>query len=246
VPVVFHAGARAFAPSWLMTLLTVLACVAFVNLGLWQWHKGQLRQAEWDRFARGADSVRELGGGGLADVARFQRVSLTGRYDAAHQFLLDNRTYKGRAGYEVLTPLARPDGRVALVDRGWVPFSGVRSQLPQVALASEGPVTLTGRSDELPAAGLESGRAAPAEQGGWPKVTSYPAMAQLGKALGTPLEARILLLDPDQPQGYARDWQPPGMQPLRHLSYAIQWWAFTALAIILWVIMSLKRQVKDS
>ncbi len=37
----------------------------------------------------------------------FQRVSVTGELDGAHQFLLDNRSYRGRPGYEVLTPLAR-------------------------------------------------------------------------------------------------------------------------------------------
>jgi surfeit locus 1 family protein len=228
-----------------MSGVVVLACAAFVSLGSWQWHKGQRRQEQWDRFAHGSGNARVLGSLGLAEVPRFQRVSLAGRYDGAHQFLLDNRSHLGRAGYEVLTPLIRPDGRIALVNRGWVPFSGVRAQLPDVTLRDQGLVTVTGRSDELPVAGLESGRSRPSEQG-WPKVTSYPAMAQLAQALGAPLEGRVLLLDPDQPQGYVRDWQPPGIPPLRHLSYAIQWWAFAALAVVLWVIMSLKRQVKDA
>jgi surfeit locus 1 family protein len=239
-------GSRVFAPSLLMTAAMVLACVAFINLGQWQWRKGQLRQQEWDRYARGADSVRTLGDSGMGDVPRFQRVSLAGRYDGAHQLLLDNRSHQGLPGYEVLTPLVRADGRVALVDRGWVPFTGVRAHLPDVTLASPGKeVAVSGRSDELPAAGLPSGRAPPPPEGGWPKVTSFPTMPELAQALGlsgTRLEPRILLLDPDQPQGYVRDWQPPGMSPLRHLSYAIQWWAFAALAVILWVTMSLKRR----
>ncbi len=55
------------------------------------------------------------------------------------------------------------------------------------------------------------------------------------------LAARILLLDPQAPFGYVRDWQPPGMAPLRHLSYAIQWWCFAALALIAWAIMSTRK-----
>jgi len=241
MPVLFRIGPRAFAPSWLMTALVVLACAAFISLGQWQWRKGQLRQAEWERFARGADSVRALGVSGLNEVPRFQRVSLAGRYDGAHQFLLDNMSYQGRPGYEVLTPLIRPDGRTALVNRGWVPFTGVRAQLPEVRLEAPEVMSITGRSDELPVAGLASGRAPPEVQGSWPKVTSFPEMPQLAQALSRPLEARIVLLDPDQPHGYVRDWQPPGMSPLRHLAYAIQWWAFAGLSVILWLTLTFKR-----
>ncbi len=49
----------------------------------------------------------------------------------AHQFLLDNMTHAGRAGYEVLTPLLLDDGRVLLVNRGWLPLpDGRRDELP--------------------------------------------------------------------------------------------------------------------
>jgi len=46
----------------------------------------------------------------------------------------------------VLTPLQRPDGRVVLVDRGWVPFTGLRDRLPGVALKAHGVVTVSGAS----------------------------------------------------------------------------------------------------
>jgi cytochrome oxidase assembly protein ShyY1 len=38
-----------------------------------------------------------------------------------------------------------------------------------------------------------------------------------------------------------RDWQPPGMSPLRHLSYAIQWWCFAALALVIFAVLSVRR-----
>ncbi len=66
----------------------------------------------------------------------FQRLSVTGTLDGAHQFLLDNRSWRGTAGYEVLTPLRRPAARTLLVDRGWVPFTGSRRRLPDITLAA--------------------------------------------------------------------------------------------------------------
>jgi surfeit locus 1 family protein len=234
-------GRIVFAPSPGLTALTVVLCALFVFLGRWQWHRGNDRQAAWDRFARGADTIVPLGAQHLSSVAQFQRVSLQGRYDESHQFLLDNRSYEGRPGYEVLTPLLRAAGDIALVDRGWVPFSGSRARLPGVAIQSHGEVTVTGRVAKLPSAGLASGRAPPLREGPWPKVTSFPTMNELSAAFGAPLEQPIVLLDPHAPDGYVRDWHPPGLEPARHYSYAIQWWTFGAVLLFLWVRLSLRK-----
>ncbi len=92
MPIVsFPVGKRRFAPSWLMTLLMIALCVVFIRLGNWQWDRGQARQAEWDAFARGADAPVLVGTQPLRALPRFQRIAVTGSFDAAHQFLLDNR-----------------------------------------------------------------------------------------------------------------------------------------------------------
>jgi surfeit locus 1 family protein len=232
------AGRRVFAPTPGFTLLAVALAALCVALGVWQWRRGSAREAAWQSFERGAAVLVELGDRPLTDVPLFQRVRLRGRLDGAHQFLLDNRTHAGRAGYEVLTPLQRPAGVAVLVDRGWVPFTGTRAQLPDVRLPAADDIALSGRSALLPSPGLAAGRAAPAPAGPWPKVTSYPDMPQLAQALGESLGARVLLLDPQAPLGFVRDWQAPGLPPLRHFSYALQWWSFALLALIIWALLS--------
>src|SRR5690349_23163136 len=143
-------GALKRSKSWAFTVLTLAACVLFVCLGRWQWNRGTLRAAQAEEFSRGAEQAVPLGTRTLAQVERFQRVRVSGHFDTAHQFLLDNRTYDGRAGYEVLTPLDRADNATILVDRGWVPFSGYRDKLPDVAFAPASVDTVVGRVDELP------------------------------------------------------------------------------------------------
>lgn len=236
---------RSFAPSAPMTLLALAAAALCVWAGLWQWHRGVDRQAAWTRFAAGTARVVDAGQSDVARLPLFQRVSVPGAYDAAHQFLLDNRSWQGRPGYEVLTPLTRGAAPTLLVDRGWVPFTGSRRQLPQVALNAPAGLTVTGRLADLPSPGLAIGRSPPPADTAWPKVTSFPDLAQLRLALGVPLAARILLLDPGAPFGYVRDWQAPGMSPLRHFSYAIQWWCFAVLALVLWVFGSRRRRTGD-
>lgn len=225
-----------------MTVLTAAAVAGFLSLGHWQWSKGNLRAAQAEEFARGSGVAEPLGARSLRDMSRFQRVRVTGKLDPAHQFLLDNRTHDGRPGYEVLTPLERASGDVILVNRGWIPFSGFREKLPDVSFASTEEVEIAGRIDELPVEGLASGRAAPDASAPWPKVTSYPQPAELSAMLRRPIEPRILLLDAQEPNGYLREWQPPGLTAERHWAYGVQWYAFAVLALALWLILGMRKR----
>ncbi|MFM7798115.1 MAG: SURF1 family protein [Planctomycetota bacterium] len=235
-------GRRVFAPSWTMTALTVLLLAVFISLGRWQWGRAEQKEALARGFAAGAEEAQPLGALSTATLPHYAVVSVTGEWDAARQFLLDNRTRDGRAGYEVLTPLRLADGRWLLVNRGWLPFEGRRDRLPEVAPGLlPGAVTLRGRLDELPTAGLASGRAAPALSGAWPRATSFPQTAQLAAALGgARLEPRVLLLDASAPAGYRRDWRPFVKGPEQNISYAVQWWSFGVLLLVLFVKMNLR------
>jgi hypothetical protein len=112
-----------------------------------------------------------------------------------------------------------------------------------------------GRLDELPTAGLASGRAAPATRGAWPRVTSFPSPAELAAALaggdaGTAvdaatevrLEPRVLLMDAAEPAGYRRDWRPFARGPEQNYSYALQWWSFGVLLLVLYGVLNTKRK----
>ena len=234
-------GRRRFSPSPLLTLLMLALCVLFVALGRWQWRRGNLHAAEHASFERGARRVLALGSGSLTPAADYQRVSVTGTYDPAHQFLLDNMSYRDVDGYQVLTPLARPGGRTVLVNRGWVPFLGSRADLPDISLKPGGPVTISGRVGKLPVAGLATGRAPPPDNGPWPRVTSFPTVAQLSAVLGQPLEPRVILLDPQAPEGYVRDWHPPGIPAMQNFAYAFEWWCFAVAAVVIWLVLSTQR-----
>lgn len=226
-----------------MTAATVLLFVVFVSLGRWQWGRAEHKRVLWEEFARGADAALEVGGRPLEAWPRYQHVQLRGRWQPSRQFLLDNRIVDGAAGYEALTPFEMSDGRWLLVDRGWLRFNGHREQLPDISMPGDdgSETVLRGRLDTLPAAGLASGRLPPPASGAWPRLTSYPRMDELAAALGQPLQGRVLLLDAAQPQGYVRRWQPPGVPPDTHWSYAIQWWCFAALLLVLYVVLNTRR-----
>jgi surfeit locus 1 family protein len=227
-----------------MTLLTLAAVLLFVGLGRWQWHRAQHTQALAADFDAGGQTLAELGTRSTSEWPRYARLRLQGSYDGEHQFLLDNMSHYGQPGFEVLTPLRLADGRSVIVNRGWLPLTASRSQLPDVQFNAPAPQSASGRLDELPVAGIALGHVPPAAGAQWPKLTSFPTMADLSAALGQPLQSRQLLLDPGQPAGFVRDWHPAGLGPARHLSYAIQWWAFGALALVLYGYMNWRRSAR--
>jgi surfeit locus 1 family protein len=55
------------------------------------------------------------------------------------------------------------------------------------------------------------------------------------------MRPRVVLLDAADPRGYVRRWQPPGVNPATHWSYAIQWWCFAAVLLILYVALNLRK-----
>jgi surfeit locus 1 family protein len=236
MPIRFSAFGRVFAPSWAMTLATLLFLVTFVSLGRWQWHRGEIKQQLWAEFEHAAVEPPIDAPSDLDSVPRYRQIRMQGRFDGAHQFLLDNRFFQGKSGYEVLTPFALANGRRVLVNRGWLPFLGYRDRLPDVSIAGEQgerDISVVGRLDELPAPGLASGRAPPTTDATWPKLTSFPTHAELEAALGAKLERRIVLMV-GPGAGFVREWSAPGLAPDRHFSYAIQWWGFALVLLVLY------------
>ena len=239
---------RRFAPrAWAVALAVVGigGCRALAN---WQLGRAREKEALIAAFDAGGGEAVPLSVAAPAELPRYQRVTVAGRYEPGRQVLLDNMpSASGQAGYRVLTPFRREDGgSLVLVDRGWVPLGADRSQRPDVAVGGE-PRAVTGRLDGLPVPGLRLGEARAPDSAGWPLVLNFPVTSDLEAALGEPVEARILLLDADQPDGYERAWRPSmGFPPERHLGYAIQWLALALVVLVAFVATGLQPRNPDT
>lgn len=221
-----------------------LGIALFSTLGFWQLGRAAEKQALFDAFASGADEPAQPGLPADADARerRYGRLRLEGRYDAAHQVLLDNMPEAGRPGYHVLTPLQTPAGAV-LVNRGWVPAPGDRDQLPDVAVSGE-PRVLTGRIDRLPRPGLKLAAEPVSPSAPWPRRLFFPDAATVAVQLGYPLREYQLLLDPGEADGFRRQWMPDDFGPETHVGYAVQWFGLAITTVVLWLVLALRRPRK--
>lgn len=239
-------SAAATAASWpkryarplLASVILLVAVPLFWRAGLWQLDRAAEKQALTERFAAALSAPIDDGLTYDINLAanKFQRYRLTGRYQADRQILLDSMTQGGVNGYQVLTPFVT-NTQTVLVNRGWLPANADRRVLPTPTVDSE-PRTLVARLNNLPEPGIRlQGGAEPAA--GWPKRLLFPERDELAALLELDVPNWQLLLEPDQVDGYTRDWRaiPGTAGPTKHQGYALQWFSFAVLTVVFYVIL---------
>ena len=230
-------------PKWIAGHLLVLTVVVlFVNLGLWQ-----LRRHEWRadlnaQIAAGLEQPPVAFGSLPAGERAYRPVTVSGSYAGA-DVLLSPRNERG-PGHHVLTPLVLGDGTALLVDRGWVPYRFDTPPVPGTA-PPEGEVRLRGVL--LPAAQAQA-QGFRDDMGRLLRVRAVDPGLILAESLRAPVvdDVFLLLREQDPPQ---RELPLPGSLPERdagpHLSYAIQWFLFTAVALAGYPLL-LRRALRDA
>ena len=213
-----------------ITLLTLLLLPVLVGLGLWQLEradeKRQLEAAFSEQQRQAPESLNGLGAAAIDQLANYTRVSVEGRFEAAHTWLLDNKMRSGRFGYEVVTPFLLSNGQRILVNRGWLQGGARRDQLPLIA-SVEGNVTLFASVYRPTDNSFLEARA---EADSWPRVIPELDTDSAAKTLKQPLLEPQLRLDEFSPGAFTTQWTYINSSPAKHTGYAVQWFAM-ALAL---------------
>lgn len=223
-------------PRWIVLHLLVLtAVVVMINLGFWQLRRLDEKQARNEAIeARSAaapvpidELTRPDAPLAVGDELEFTAVVATGTYDPDGQALLRSRDLEGDPGFWVLTPLVLGDGTAVVVNRGWIPFevetdgSDIEFDTPTT------PVTVTGVIERSQGDAIESG-------------DTQATIAHLDlewfdehvEADLYPVGMQLLSQDPSPVDDYPVILDPPELTEGPHLSYAVQWFLFSAVAII--------------
>jgi surfeit locus 1 family protein len=165
----------------------------------------------------------------------YQRVFVEGKYLHDHEILLQNRSLDEVAGFHLITPFQNDDGNVILIDRGWITYeTGAAFALDIYRLTEsvriEG-VLLPGQSqprwrflrDPIPEPGESPLKT-------WRLIDIDGIQRQMPFPLHHQYISLVHVEPTVQPQPEP-DFQPD-LSNGPHLSYAIQWFSFAAIAII--------------
>lgn len=211
-------------PGWILTHLAVVAiAVTFVNLGLWQLDRHAERQADNVRVtaAQQRDPV-PLDQALAAEDLYLQPATAEGTFEGA-DVRLGPRSRNQLPGFEVLTPLRLADGRSLLVNRGWVPLD---EAIPAPPVGS---VSLVGRLQEPSTARQVLPAGADVVE-----LVSNPDLGVLDAQVPALIDVAYLEVVDEAARDAGvvpRPAEPVALDGGNHLSYAMQWFAFTAIGL---------------
>lgn len=230
-----------FSPGWKLSLFTAVLMPMLLWLGLWQLEREQEKIAmQADHAARSAASARAVQAVDWeSDDLVYVKIEATGQYDNERSYLLDNRIFQGRVGYEVLTPFRTNDGVDLLVNRGWIEAGPTRNELPQVEVVS-GQVQISG-TIHVPLEEPFLLSDVQEEHGtGWPRVVQSINMGEIADQLGWPLRPYSVRLMAGSPGLEQDNWPIVNMQPEKHRGYAVQWFTMATALLMMYVYFGFK------
>lgn len=238
-------GDLKFRFRWVPTLLLALPIPLFVALGIWQLDRADEKR-EQTRLLSERAQLPPFELGSLVEdpeVLRFRVLQARGTYDAEGQILIENRRQNNRTGFHVITPLRIAGAKMlVLVNRGWIPARADGSPPPAPVPDRQAMVTGMTHIPAPPALVLHGGTDAAQDWGTrWPYLT----VDLYSAATGYPVQPVVILLDKDAPDGFQRTWPREMPKEGMHIGYAIQWFAFALIALLLWLRLSLVRGTRE-
>jgi len=237
-----------FSPAIIPSIAAFVVFGVLLSLGFWQLDRAEEKRVI-ERDVHKAQTQQALSlnrylQDGLAEsllTKIYHHAEVTGYYDNQHQFLYDNRTHKGKPGYHVLTPLRLSDKKIAvLVNRGWIPYNGLRDNIPSIQVTDEkqvihGEIRNPSQSivlSDIPQVAMK-----------FPVTIQSISVVALSKQLDYPLLPIVIELDKAQPLGFIREWQPYYGKIDKHIAYAIQWFLMAVILLFLYVKLNTKRMM---
>ena len=227
------------SPRWLVSHALVLALIAaMIAAGIWQLARHDSRR-ERNRTVDARSQVAPVplaevtDGDPTADIGdgeQYRRVIVTGEYRVQDEVLIRNRTLDGAPGWWVVTPLVTEDGSAVAVNRGWIPLAydaneprpGTEPPVGRVEIV--GSVQPSRQAEGIQVADPSSGRLS---------SLARPDIGRLAQQLDYPLAPFLVQVEPrtGESEVLPTPLPLPALDGGPHLSYAVQWFVFTTIAV---------------
>jgi cytochrome oxidase assembly protein ShyY1 len=222
-------------PGWIAAILGAIffAIGCWWILAPWQFGRHDDRDAQNSAIATALASpevpVTDLLSTTAEPTGEWRLVTATGTFLPQGQvFVRLRQDSQGNPASEVLVPFRLTDGTLLLVDRGYMPDDQARAGVAPAALPT-GTVTVTGRVQQDQA---DPSHRAPVQEAGHTLVYGIEAEPRLTPfAAGAPVLQGFIQLETGSP-AVLTEIGVPQTDSGPFLSYALQWCAFGAIALL--------------
>lgn len=233
-----------FRVRWVPFLAAMVAAAIGVSLGQWQTRRAAEKEAIEAKLAARelAEPIRLAAATQSVGDVEYRRIAVDGQFLKEWTVFLDNRPYKGEAGFYVLMPmkLSGSDQHV-LVARGWVKRdTAERTKVPAIA-TPERTVEVMGIGRRSVGEVLQLGTPSPLQPGAIVQNVNVAAFADAANLKMLPF---ILQQTTELQDGLVRDWPRPSTGVDKHRGYAFQWYALAATALLFFVVTGFRRGEK--
>ncbi|MET0071726.1 MAG: SURF1 family protein [Candidatus Thiodiazotropha sp.] len=218
----------------------VILAPLFFGLGLWQLDRAEQKRSQGSALEMRRKQPQLSLNGPLPDAEQllFRKVEAQGRYLHQRSVLIENRKHQGKTGYHLVTPLQLSENAgIVLVNRGWI----AHDQLDQALREAEGEesVRVEGevRIPQPPAIELQQADAETATPPHWPFLT----LNHFSEWSGLEILPFVILQSPRDGHGFVRQWPHPRVSDMMHIGYAVQWFAFALITLLVWLRLSLQK-----
>lgn len=218
-----------------MTAFVVVMLPLVVVLGFWQLQRAAEMRGYQERYFDRLGMLPQTPPRSWGD-ADFLRLRLTGAFIPGEHYLVDNKLRNGEPGYWAVSRFRCADGRVYLLNRGWLAAPASRGELPSVP-TPEGTVTVVGVV--WPDTGMTPLLAADPWPDQWPKRVQRLNVSRMARdADVVPAEIR---LEAGQPGVLVAAPVDATFRPERHQGYAVQWFALAVVLLVGFVLFGFYR-----
>ena len=228
-----------FRAKLLPTVAAVAAVLTTAFLGNWQLHRAayKLELQQCVEFAAHRPPLQVPTSLVPTEDLAYYRVEARGEFRPELSIFLDNKVHDGVVGYEVLTPLKLANSQMyVLVDRGWVAATATRSETPVVRTPG-GELQLEGFAVPPPTRFLEL-----SSQVVTGRVWQNLHLERYERQYKIALQPVVVQQRNDLEDGLVRDWKPLDTGVDKHRAYALQWFVMSAVIIILYVGLNVRRK----
>jgi len=216
-------------------LFVAAMVVLMANLGFWQIRRLDERRADNAKIAAAmqqapADIAAHLDTLGLPP--EHTAVAAKGTYLSGAEVRIGNRSSGGQPGFWLATPLELADGRAVAVVRGWIPRRALAGLDDRSTAAPAGEVTVVGLAFDS----VGGGKVAEVGPGDTPEISRMD-LARFEEVSSVDVEdvwIRLRAQSPPQTEGLPAPVPDPDLGEGPHLSYAFQWFFFSAGAVVVY------------